>query len=120
MQYDEEHVRLFDADSDKLRRLWTEYIHERFDGQLGQHLPPALLKTCAQIFVNVMENLHMQEGGFAVSLEQETIGAILATVFDFGQYAVSAGVKTEDLTPCTCEFRLTEEDVAHLLNAKNN
>lgn len=120
MHFSDEQRDLFDRDVDKIYEVWQQFINEQVNGSEVAHFPPALLKACAQIFMGLMQRLHEIEGGFAVALDEQTLGSLLANMFEFGQYALKHGVSTKDLTPCQCGAKLTDADIEKLLNAHLN
>jgi len=116
MHYTDEELELFERDVDKLHGLWLAYINDKVKGELPEHQAPGLIAMCAEIFTQIMHRLHEAEGeNLGVALDEQRIGAILANVFDFGQYAAQHGVDRANMTPCGCDIKLTDDDIRNLL-----
>lgn len=99
-------------DLNKLHTAWKIYLKNRFDGREdGVHLPPALIAACGGIFDDMTEELSL----FTTDATLRIIATFGATMFAFGQNAITNGVLAANMDPCKCG-EITDDDITNLLN----
>jgi hypothetical protein len=92
-------------DLHNLRKSWFIYVHDK-SKQTALHQPRSLITSCESILKELLE-------GLPVEIDEEMLSILAqygATMFSWGQQAITHGINSANLVPCKC-ISISDDDL---------